>query len=196
MPKYRAVVALSDRESTRERPLHFVLLVCHADVADEAPIKVVERHTRTLAEAVLTRLQNQQSNVSDVLHSLNTTAVATGRYFSIAAGRLTQRDVSVVAVGEVVATTVSGDTWTPIITPNVVRVGGNRILDASFGIGFKEEAVQRKDLVLTDGMLLLIMVGGDPAPGESILQHHSAQTLLEDVVNAARVPVPIVAVAG
>jgi len=101
VPKYRGATALSDGDGTRERPLHFVLLACHADMADEAPADVIERNTSALAEKVLVLLRNQQSDVGDVLRTSNAAAAATDRYYSIVAGRVTQRNVIVGALGSV-----------------------------------------------------------------------------------------------
>lgn len=191
---YRGVVALLDGDGTRERPLHFVFLGCHADMADEAPIATTERFTRALAEEVLVRLRNDQGDLGDVLQASNAAAAATDRYYSIAAGRVTQRNVIVSAVGRVTAMKEWADARTPVITPNVVRVGGNAILNGVFGIGFQEEAVSTKQFDLEDGARLLLIVGEEAAATGITTRYRDAEALIEDVVRAARVSPPIVAV--
>lgn len=190
---YRGVVALLDGDGTRERPLHFVFLACHADMADEAPIATTQRLTSALAEEVVARLRNETSDVKDVLQASNAAAAATDRYYSIAAGRVTQRNVNIGALGRVDATVLKGNRRTPLITPNVVRIGEHAILDGVFGIGFRDEALQAKQLDLDADAKLLLTIG-DEAGAIGMSGDQDAEGLIEDVFSAARVSLPIVAV--
>jgi hypothetical protein len=192
--KYRAATALSDGDGTRERPLHFVLLACHADMADEAPSDVIERNTSVLAEEVLVRLQNEQSDVRHVLQMSNAAAAATNRYYSIVAGRVTQRNVSVGAIGSVAGILAEGNVRTPIITPNVLRVGEHAILNGTFGIGFKEEAVTANQFNLDNDATLLLIIGDEAEAIGSTAEHRDAESFIERIVLAARTSPPIVAV--
>lgn len=190
---YRGVAALLDGDGTRERSLRFVFLACHADMADEAPIATTQRLTSALAEEVLARLRNETSDVKDIRQASNAAAAATGRYYSIAVGRVIQRHVNIGSLGRVDATVLRGSARTPLITPNVVRIGEHEILDGVYGIGFREEAVQTKQLDLdTDATLLLTI--GDEAPATGMAGEQDAEALIEHVFNAARVSPPIVAV--
>jgi hypothetical protein len=190
---YRGAAALLEGDGTYERPLHFVFLACHADMADEAPIETTERLTKVLAEEVMARLRNDQSDVTDVLRASNAAAAATDRYYSIAAGRLTQRNVIVGAIGSVGAMVARGTARTSVVTPNVVRVGEHAILNAVFGIGFQEEAMSARQLNLEDDAVFLLIIGKEPAIG-IIARHEHAEGLIEDVVRAAGISPPIVAV--
>ena len=192
--KYHGAIALSDGDGTHERPLHFVLLACHADMADDAPIEATERATKALAEAVLTRLQNDQSDVGDILESSNAAAADTGRYYSVAAGRFTQSHVRIAALGKVEATLVATNTQEVIVTPNVIRIGENAILNASFGIGFKKEAVRVKDLSIEDDQMLLVTIGAGGATIAASSRRHDAESFIDDLMSAVRVAPPIVAV--
>jgi hypothetical protein len=192
---YRGAAAILDGDGTRERPLHFVFIACHADMADEAPIETTERLTEALAEEVLARLRNVQSDVRDVLRASNAAALATDRYYSIAAGRVTRPNVIISAVGKVVAMKEWADARkTPVITPNVIRVGEHAILNGVFGIGFQEEAVSTKQFDLEDGATLLLIVGEEVATMGSIVWHQDAESFIEDFVRTARISPPIVAV--
>lgn len=191
---YRGVAALLDGDGTRERPLHFVLLACHSDMADEAPITTTERITSTLAEEVLRRLTNEQCEVREVLQISNAAAAATDRYYSIVVGRVTARNVIVGAVGSVVGTVLRGTARTPIITPSVLRVGEHSILNGAFGVGFKEEAVSAKQFDLEDDARFFLIIGEEVGAIGSIAEHRDVATFIEDVVLAARIPPPVVAV--
>jgi hypothetical protein len=191
---YRGVAALLDSDGTRERPLHFVFLACHADMADEAPIATTERLTKALAEEVLVRSRNQQNDVRGVLEASNAAAAATDRYYSIVAGRVTQSKVSFGAVGSVDAIVARGTARTTLITPNVVRVGEHAVFNGAFGVGFQVEAVSAKQFDIENGATLLLMVGKEGAPTGSTTRHQDAESLIEDVVRAARISPPIVAV--
>lgn len=192
-PKYRGVIALSAGEGTRESPLHFVFLACHADMADDASIATTERSTMVLAEAVFARLMDQRSDVRDVLHASNSAAVDTDRYYSIVLGRVMQRDVTIAAVGEVHASLVSAPTHEPIVMPNVVRAGEYAILNAAFGIGFNDEAVNVRQFRLAEDAMLLLIIGGNGAIG-STLTNDDAESFIEHVASAECVASPIVAI--
>lgn len=191
---YRGVAALLDGDGTRERPLHFVFLACHADMADESPIETTQRLTSALAEEVLARLRNETSDIKDVLQASNAAAAATDRYYSIAAGRVTERNVNIGALGRVDATVIKGNARTPLITPNVVRIGEHAILDGVFGLGFREEAVQMKQLDLDADAKVLLIIGDEAAAIASTSGDQDAEALIEDVFSAARISPPIVAV--
>lgn len=193
-PGYRAATALSDGDGTRERPLHFVLLACHADMADEAPVDVIERNTSAVAEEVLVHLRNEQSDAGDVLRMSNAAAAATDRYYSIVAGCVTQRNVSVAVLGSVAGIVARGNARTAIITPNVLRVGEHAILDGAFGIGFKEDAVTAKQFDLEDDASLLLIIGKELEAISSTAGHRDAEAFIDDVVLAASIVPPIVAV--
>jgi len=190
---YRGVAALLDGDATHDRPLHFVLLACHADMADEAEISTTQRLTISLAEEVLTRLRTQQGDITAVLQASNVAAVATDRYYSVAAGHVTSGNVIVGALGSVDAIVVKGSARQSIITPNVVRIGEHPILNGAFGLGFKEEAVQVKQLDLENEGMLLLVIGDDGAVTGSGSRHQNAEAFIEEVVSAARVSPPIVA---
>jgi len=89
---------------------------------------------------------------------------------------------------------VRGNERTPIITPNVVRIGEHAILDAAFGIGFKEETVNAKQFDLDPDATLLLIVGEEGGAAGSTARHQDAEAFIEDVVSAARSSPPIVAV--
>jgi hypothetical protein len=191
---FRAAVALLEGDGTREHSLHFVLLACHADMADEAPIATTERLTSALAEEVLACLSKKQSDIRDVLKASNVAAAATDRYYSILAGRVTQRNVIIGALGSVHGVVVKGSARSPVITPNVVRIGEHAVLDGVFGIGFREEAVSAKQFDLDHDATLLLIIGEEAAAADSIARHREAEAFIENVVRAARIYPPIVAV--
>jgi hypothetical protein len=192
---YRGAAAVLEGDATRERPLHFVLLACHADMADESPITTTERMTNALAEEVLARLGTKDGDEGDVLQASNAAAVATDRYYSIVVGRVTQRRVSVGALGSVVGVIVNGKAAAAIITPNVVRIGDHAILDGVFGLGFRQEAVQVKEFDLEDEATLLLMIGEDTSTAPMTAAHHQdVEAIIESVLRAARISPPIVAV--
>ena len=196
VPKYRGATAVSDGDGTHERPLLFVLLACHADMADDASIDTTERATRGLAETVLARLKYQQGTVGQVLQSTNADAVNTGRYYSIVAGRLTLSHVIIAALGAVDVTLVSTNVRKAIVTPNVVRVGEFTILDASFGIGFKKDAVNEREFDLSGDERMLLIIGENGVSIGSRPPCLDAEAFIEDVVNLAHVSLPIVALMG
>jgi hypothetical protein len=189
-----AAAAVLEGDGTHEHPLHFVLLACHADMADEAPIPTTERLTSALAEEVPARLAKTQSDIRDILQASNAAAAATDRYYSIAVGRITQRNLIVGAIGRVDAIVVKGNARSPVITPNVVRIGEHAILDGVFGIGFREEAVSAKQFDLEDDATLLLIIGGEGAAADSDARHQDAEAFIECVVRAAPISPPIVAV--
>jgi hypothetical protein len=190
---YRGVAALLDGDGTPERPLHFVFLACHSDMADEAPIATTERLTSMLAEEVLGRLRNEQIDVREVLQISNAAAVATDRYYSVVVGRVRRRNVIVGAVGSVDGMVAKGNARMPIITPNVLRVGEHAILNGAFGIGFKEEAVTANQFDLEDDATFCVIIGEVGAIGSSG-EHRDAEAFIEGVVLASRTSPPIVAV--
>lgn len=191
---YRGVAALLDGDGTRERPLHFVFLACHGDMADEAPIAATQQLTDALAGEVLARLRSGTNAVNDVLQESNAAAAATDRYYSIVTGSLTGRNVNVAAVGSVNATLLRGSTRTPFITPNLVRVGEHAILDGVFGIGFREEAVQMKQLDLKADEKLLLIIGDDTAASGTTPGEQDVEASIEDVFTDARISSPIIGV--
>ena len=192
---YRGVVALFDGDGTHDRPLHFVFLACHADMADDAPIATTERMTSTLAEGVLAQLRDTRRQVRDVLRTSNVAAEDTGRYYSIAVGRIMDRDVTVGGLGKVHAILVRGNARTPIIAPNVVQIGDQAILDGSFGIGFKEEAVNATQLKIEDDTTLLLVIGEVATiDARDIVGHQGVESLIEHVARDAETSPPIIAV--
>lgn len=192
---YRGVVALFDGDGTHDLPLHFVFLACHADMADEAPIATTERMTSALAEGVLAQLRDARRPVRDVLRTSNAAAEDTGRYYSITLGRMTDSNVAVAFLGKVEAILVRGNARTPIIAPNVVQIGDQAILDGSFGIGFKEEAVNATQLKIEDDTTLLLVIGEITAlDARDIVGHQGAESLIEHVARDAETSPAIIAV--
>ena len=189
---YRGVAALWDGDGTADSPLHFVLLACHADMADESPIAISERLTITLAEAVLTCLRKQPDNLRDVLRSSNACAVEMDSYYSIVVGRLVQRHVTLSALGKVEAVRVSGDIHESLVTPTAVRIRNRAILTAAFGIGFSEEALQIQEFDLREDEMLLTVVGGDGAASRR--RHVGADALIDSVAGDSDVFPPVIAV--
>lgn len=194
-PFYRGAAALLQGDGTREWPLYFVLLACHADMADEGRVPGTERVVGVLAEEVLTRLRNEPNDLRTVLRISNAAAAATARYYSIAFGRVIQKSVHVVALGSIETAIMKGRTRTSIITPNVVRIGRRAILDGVFGVGFKEEAATVKRFDLEAGASTLLIIGEEPTIG-NIEPHHDAEAFIEQIASVARISPPIIAVIG
>lgn len=192
-PKYRAATAVADGDGTPERPLCFVLLACHADMADETPADAIERSTSALRNEVLNRLENGGDDIRQVLQAANGSAAATDRYYSIVIGRVAGQTVMLAAVGNVTATLVSAERATAVITSNTVRIGKHAILNGAFGIGFKEEALNAAELQLDGDSALLLIVGEEEAAIDET-QRRDARSLIEEVVRGARISPPIVAV--
>jgi hypothetical protein len=191
---YSGVSALLDGDGTPKHPLHFVLMACHADAADEELIATSQQFTSALAERVLAGLRSEEIEIRDVLRAANVAAAATDRYYSIVAGRVVQRSVTIGTLGGVDANVLRGNSCMPVTTPNVVRIGEHVILDGVFGIGFKEEALHTTQLHLAADAALLVIIGHRTARICSTSRDRSAAALIEDVRAAAGISPPIIAV--
>jgi hypothetical protein len=191
VPTYRGVVVRWSGDGSTERPLHFVFLACHSDMADEAPRDLTEAATETLANTVLSTLQNSTRDVRSAIRFSNAAAAETGRYYSLSVGRVTPHDVTIATVGRVAA--IVAETGDAIATPNVVRVGQHEIISGAFGIGFEDAAVQVGDVERNGAKTLLITVGGVHAAmvGSPL---RDARALIESALGATSAGMPIVAV--